>query len=82
MTRKLKEGFRLVMVWPISYVLSSSWSSIYILKKYISNVSRLIMMKLHLCNGKGYISCKLYWTYGQHKASIKTYDGNSLKDVP
>ena len=53
----------MVMVWPISYVLSSS-SSILILKKYISNVSRPIVIKLHVFNEKGYISCKVYWTYG------------------
>ena len=74
----------MVMDWSISYVLSSSSSSIFILKKYISNVSRPIVIKLHVCNGKGYISCELYWTYGCH-VNIKlsqTYDGKSLKDMP
>ena len=56
----------MVMVWPISYVLLSSSSSICILKKYISNASRPIVIKLHVCNGKGYISGKLNWTYGCH----------------
>ena len=61
----------MVMVWPISFVLSSSSSSIYILKKYIPNVSRPIVIKLHVCNEKGYISCKLYWTYGSCHVNIK-----------
>ena len=47
----------MVMVWPISYVLSSSSSSIYILKKDICNVSWPIVIKLHVCNEKGYIRC-------------------------
>ena len=38
----------MVMVW-------SLWS-IKILKKYISNVSRPIVIKLHVYNGRGYIS--------------------------
>ena len=43
------------VVWSFSYVLpSSSSSSISILKKYISNVSRPIVIKLHWYNGKGY----------------------------
>ena len=43
------------VVWSFSYVLpSSSSSSISILKKYISNVSRPIVIKQHWYNGKGY----------------------------
>ena len=46
----------MVIVWPLWYVLSSlSSSSIYILKKYISNISRPIVIKLHVYNGKGCI---------------------------
>ena len=47
----------MVMVWLISYELSSSLSYIKILKKYISNVSWPIVTKLREYNGKGYKSC-------------------------
>ena len=48
----------MAMVWPLWYVLSSlPSSSKLILKKYISNVSRPIVIKLHVYNEQGHIRC-------------------------